>query len=178
VIDATVIRTVPANDPQASLHKYIGAPIRRLQPCGRRLLLAHSFRRRAPAATAGLSCRERRSCMTGESDPDVWSGRASQEVSSICRFAVLHQCIRPLIGAVWCSGPSWISARVRSHYRTGLERTIWVTRVRMRPEERSSISFHPLAYRFQTTLNAPRCRRCYPNTIRRRRIRFKSIWGR
>ena len=37
-------------------------------------------------------------------------------------FAVLHQCIRPRIGAVWCSGPSWISARVRSHYRTGLER--------------------------------------------------------
>jgi hypothetical protein len=31
----------------------------------------------------------------------------------------LHQCIRPLIGAP-CSGPSWISARLRSHYRTGL----------------------------------------------------------
>jgi transposase len=28
--------------------------------------------------------------------------------------AVLHQCIRPLIGAL-CSGPSWISARVRAH---------------------------------------------------------------
>src|SRR6266566_5344910 len=35
--------------------------------------------------------------------------------------AVLHQCIRPLIRARLCSGPSWISARVRSHYRTGLE---------------------------------------------------------
>jgi hypothetical protein len=44
-----------------------------------------------------------------------------------------------------CSGPSWISARVRSHYRTGLKRAIWVTRVRMRREDRSSISFHPLA---------------------------------
>src|SRR6266480_1024021 len=31
-------------------------------------------------------------------DPFVWSGRASQEVSSIW-FSVLHQCIRPLIGA-------------------------------------------------------------------------------
>ena len=34
-------------------------------------------------------------------------------------IAVLHQCIRPLIG-VLCSGPPWISARGRSHYRTGL----------------------------------------------------------
>ena len=32
-------------------------------------------------------------------DPDVWSGRAVQEVSSILADAVLHQCIRPLIGA-------------------------------------------------------------------------------
>jgi len=32
-------------------------------------------------------------------DPNVWSGRASQEVSSSWRLAVLHQCIRPLIGA-------------------------------------------------------------------------------
>src|SRR6266446_2788943 len=44
-----------------------------------------------------------------------------------------------------CSGPSWISARVRSHYRTGLERAKRVTRVRRRREDRSSISFHPLA---------------------------------
>ena len=35
-------------------------------------------------------------------------------------MAVLHQCIRPLIGASLCSGPSWISARMRPHYRTGL----------------------------------------------------------
>src|SRR5262249_19514675 len=34
-----------------------------------------------------------------ESDPNVWSGRAVQEVSSILVAAVLHQCIRPLIGA-------------------------------------------------------------------------------
>jgi hypothetical protein len=44
-----------------------------------------------------------------------------------------------------CSGPPWISARVRSHYRIGLERAIWVTSVRIRPEDRSSISSHPLA---------------------------------
>ena len=34
--------------------------------------------------------------------------------------AVLHQCIRSLIGAYCGSRPSWISARVRSRYRTGL----------------------------------------------------------
>ena len=43
------------------------------------------------------------------------------------------------------SGPSWISARLRSHWRTGLERANWLTRVRMRRQDRSSISFHPLA---------------------------------
>jgi len=36
-------------------------------------------------------------------DPDVWSGRALQESSSSWRWAVLHQCIRPLIGA--CRAP-------------------------------------------------------------------------
>ena len=65
--------------------------------------------------------------------------------SSICRLAVLHQCIRPLIGALFCSGPSWISAHLRSHERTGLERAKRVTKVRRRREDRSSISFHPLA---------------------------------
>src|SRR6266702_8671986 len=45
----------------------------------------------------------------------------------------------------WCSGPSWISARLRSHQRTGLEGAIRVTSVCMRREDRSSISSHPLA---------------------------------
>jgi hypothetical protein len=49
-----------------------------------------------------------------------------------------------LIGASR-SGPSWISARVRAHYRTGLGWAIWVTRVRMRREDRTSISSDPLA---------------------------------
>src|SRR6202008_1797970 len=54
-------------------------------------------------------------------DPNVWSGRALQEVFVDPADTVLHQCIRPLLGAL-CSGPSWISARMRSDYRTGLER--------------------------------------------------------
>ena len=45
----------------------------------------------------------------------------------------------------FCSGPPWISARMRSRYRTGLDWTIWVTSVRMRREDRTSISSHPLA---------------------------------
>ena len=40
---------------------------------------------------------------SGAYDPDVWSGRAVQEVSSTQADAVLHQCIRPLIGA--CRAP-------------------------------------------------------------------------
>src|SRR6266568_1036817 len=44
-----------------------------------------------------------------------------------------------------CSGPSWISARVRSRYRTGLDRAIRVTSVRTRSEDRSSILSCPLA---------------------------------
>src|SRR5258705_8192813 len=47
--------------------------------------------------------------------------------------------------SVLCSGPSWISARVRSHYRTDLDRAIWVTSVRTRSEDRSSILSCPLA---------------------------------
>jgi hypothetical protein len=41
--------------------------------------------------------------------------------------------------SVSCSEPSWISARMRSRYRTSLERASWVTSVRMRREDRSSI---------------------------------------
>jgi hypothetical protein len=44
-----------------------------------------------------------------------------------------------------CCGPPWISARLRSHYRPGLKWAIWVTSFRMRREDRSSISSHPLA---------------------------------
>ena len=40
-----------------------------------------------------------------ESDPDVWSGRALQEnFHRVGGCAVLHQCIRPLIGAFCAPG--------------------------------------------------------------------------
>src|ERR1700686_3429899 len=44
-----------------------------------------------------------------------------------------------------CSRPSWISARVRSHYRTGLDGPFGSPSVRTHREDRSSISSHPLA---------------------------------
>src|SRR5260221_11823174 len=47
-------------------------------------------------------------------DPHVWSGRALQEVSSSWRSAVLHQCIRSLIGAVLLRTNMDISARAIS----------------------------------------------------------------
>ena len=43
------------------------------------------------------------------------------------------------------SWPPWISARVRAHCATGLDRASWVTSVRRRREDRTSISSHPLA---------------------------------
>src|ERR1700730_1365726 len=77
-------------------------------------------------------------------DPDVWSGRALQEVSSSWRSAVLHQCIRSLIGAVLLRTNMDISA----HAISLADRPRWsirVTSVRTRREDRSSISSHSLA---------------------------------
>src|SRR5712671_5168823 len=70
--------------------------------------------------------------------PCVASGFAELAVSGLASMY-------PAFDWSICSGPSWISARVRSHYRTGLDWTIWVTSVRTRSEDRSSISSGPLA---------------------------------
>ncbi len=93
----------------------------------------------------GISCRPCRWSTTGEFDPDVWSGRASQENSSIWCFTVLHQCIRPLIGACCAPGHHGYQRAcvlISGQASNGAKR---VTRVRMRREDRSSISSHPLA---------------------------------
>jgi hypothetical protein len=76
--------------------------------------------------------------------PNVWSGRASQEVFVDLSSAVLHQCIRSLIGAVLLRTIMDISARVFS-LADRPERAIRVISVRMRREDRSSISSYPLA---------------------------------
>src|SRR3982074_2462628 len=70
--------------------------------------------------------------------PCVASGFAELAVSGLASMY-------PAFDWSICSGPSWISARVRSRYRTGLDWTIWVTSVRMRREDRTSITSHPLA---------------------------------
>ena len=48
-------------------------------------------------------------------DPDVWSGRASQEVSSMWQLCGLASMYPASDWSGLCSGPSWISARLRSH---------------------------------------------------------------
>src|SRR6202045_1853451 len=70
--------------------------------------------------------------------PRVASGFAELAVSGLASMY-------PAFDWSICSGPSWISARMRSRYRTGLDWTIWVTSVRTRSEDRTSISSHPLA---------------------------------
>jgi hypothetical protein len=76
-----------------------------------------------------------------EIDPHVWSGRALQEnFHRVGGRAVLHQCIRPLIGAFALRAIVDISARATSLPERP-HGAIRVTSVRMRREDRSSISF-------------------------------------
>jgi hypothetical protein len=65
--------------------------------------------------------------------------------SSIRRRAVLHQCIRPLIGARCAPGHHGYQRAYVLITGQASSGAIWVTRVRVRREDRSSISFHPLA---------------------------------
>src|SRR5262249_18801840 len=56
--------------------------------------------------------------------------------------AVLHQCIRPLVGA---RAPGHHGYQRACDLITGEpQRAVWVTSVRMRREDRSPISSHPL----------------------------------
>src|SRR5439155_18264228 len=50
-----------------------------------------------------------------ESDPNVWSGRASQEVFVEVAVSGLASMYPASDWSVLCSGPPWISARVRPH---------------------------------------------------------------
>src|SRR5207244_6999912 len=53
-------------------------------------------------------------------DPHVWSGRASKEVFVEVAVSGLASMYPASDWSVLCSGPPWISARVRPHERTGL----------------------------------------------------------
>ena len=99
------------------------------------------------SAESLLSGVMRRSCFKAVKspfDPDVWSGRALQEIFVELASAVLHQCIRPLIGACVLRAIMDISARAIS-LTDRSQRAIRVTSVRTRSEDRTSISSHPLA---------------------------------
>jgi hypothetical protein len=47
-------------------------------------------------------------------DPDVWSGRALQVDFAELAVSGLASMYPAFDWSVWCSGPSWILARVRS----------------------------------------------------------------
>ena len=53
-------------------------------------------------------------------DPNVWSGRALQEGFVELAMSGLASMYSAFDWSSKCSWPSWISARVRAHYRTGL----------------------------------------------------------
>jgi hypothetical protein len=80
-----------------------------------------------------------------ENDPMYGPAVRRKRISSFCRHCGLASMYPASAWSGLCSGPSWISACMRSHYRSGLERAIWVTSVRTHREDRSAISSHPLA---------------------------------
>src|SRR4030095_3281101 len=90
---------------------------------------------------------DRKSMAEGQTvafDPMYGPAVRCKRFSSSWHSAVLHQCIRSLIGAVLLRTIMDISARAFSLVDRP-RRAIWVTRFRMRREDRSSISSHPLA---------------------------------
>jgi hypothetical protein len=66
--------------------------------------------------------------------------RCKKTFPSLRAVTVLHQCIRPLIGAFVLRAIMGISARAIS-LADRPQWAMWVTSVRMRREDRSSISF-------------------------------------
>jgi hypothetical protein len=98
------------------------------------------------AARCRLSGAKRTSGLVSQNDAnDPLYGPAvrSKRISLSWRWAVLHQCIRPLIGALLLAIMD-ISAHAASlSDRPRWAR--WVTSVRMCREDRTSISSHPLA---------------------------------
>jgi hypothetical protein len=114
-----------------------------------------SFKRRK---TSGRRCVPMRHARGGQSvvgcpdnasstrfDPTCMVRPCLQEnVHRVGGCAVLHQCIRPLIGAFALRAIMGISARAIS-LADRPQRAIWVTSIRTRREDRSSISFRILS---------------------------------
>ena len=65
--------------------------------------------------------RPSRTAVPAGRDPLVWTDRALQEGMSRRAACGLASMYPASVWSVWCSGPAWVSARIRSHYRIGLE---------------------------------------------------------
>jgi hypothetical protein len=63
---------------------------------------------------SGVNRTSRLRPLTSEFDPDVWSGRALQVDFAELAVSGLASMYPAFDWSVCCSGPSWISARVRS----------------------------------------------------------------
>jgi len=77
-------------------------------------------------------------------DPDVWSGRALQE--AFVDLSALRSCIN--VSGLWLEHVLRAIMDISARASSLADRPRWairVTRVRMRREDRSSISSHPLA---------------------------------
>src|SRR5205809_2392240 len=76
-------------------------------------------------------------------DPNVWTRRALQEKTVRLEYTVLHQCIRPRIGA---DAPDHHGIRARPISLAAMpRRAIWVISSRMRWKDHFSISSFSLA---------------------------------
>ena len=83
-------------------------------------------------------------CQNGANDPDVWSGRALQVDFAELAVGGLASMYPAFNWSVVLRAIMDISARAIS-LTDRPQRAIWVTSVRMRREDRTSISSHPLA---------------------------------
>jgi hypothetical protein len=123
------------------IRRYITQSSAVVTPCACPLLAPSRSRSRSHACLlSGVDLKWLTCGQIDANDPDVWSGRAKQEDSTRRWQAVLHQCIRPLIGAS-CSGLIMDISAPAFSLPERPQRTIWVTRFRMRREDRTSISF-------------------------------------
>jgi hypothetical protein len=95
----------------------------------------------AKRTSTGRQNRLARSKMTRMYGPAVRCKRTSSSWR-MCGLASMYPASD---WSILCSGPSWISARVRSHYRIGLEQPFGSPVFARAREDRSSISFCPLA---------------------------------
>src|SRR6266571_2126868 len=91
----------------------------------------------------GAERTRRRHLISADIDPNVWTRRALQEKTVRLEYTVLHQCIRPRIGA---DAPDHHGIRARPISLAAMpRRAIWVISSRLRWKDHFSISSFSLA---------------------------------